>query len=193
MKARINKQLTYTWNYAYSSDSSDLQWKLQTIIDYTWNKFVSWNPLWKDKIVLDPEDSWSADLTIAKIAVPVLKQLKKTKHGYGLIDDSDVPDYLKSHNDEHCEKKYEWVLDEIIWSLTERANNEENAPDLPDSFPLFDECPDGSSGGFSWKRREYSKEEQQIYDEFIEKTTEYENRIQNGCRLFGTYFQTLWD
>ena len=51
----------------------------------------------RDKdIVIHPYDTWSMDHTLALIIVPMLKQLKETKHGAPNVDASDVPMYLKS-------------------------------------------------------------------------------------------------
>ena len=36
------------------------------------------------------------DHTLAMIIVPMLKQLKETKHGAPFVDDEDVPEELKS-------------------------------------------------------------------------------------------------
>ena len=54
---------------------------------------LPWN---KDVVKIDYWDSWSCDHTMSPIILPLLKQLKATKHGYGFIEDEDVPKHLQS-------------------------------------------------------------------------------------------------
>ena len=78
-------------------------------------------------IHIDGYDVWNADDTMARIILPIMKKLKESKQGFGLIDDEDVPEELRSTNaspkenewdwDDNAEKRYNWVLNEIIWSF----------------------------------------------------------------------------
>jgi hypothetical protein len=45
----------------------------------------------KMKIRIDHYDTWSMDSTLATIILPMLKQLKATKHGSGYVELEDVP------------------------------------------------------------------------------------------------------
>ena len=47
---------------------------------------------------IDRWDTWSMDHTLGHIALPMLKQLRETKHGAPNTDDEDVPEYLRSDN-----------------------------------------------------------------------------------------------
>ena len=57
----------------------------------------------------------------------MLKQLKKDKHGAPLVDDEDVPEELRSTSappkeneydiDDNHFKRWDWVMDEMIWSF----------------------------------------------------------------------------
>jgi len=186
MKARLNKHHKYIIDFdTYSGSKYKLL--LQQFIDNTWNAFVEWNPLWRNKVKLDTADTWSAQETIALIAHPLLKQLRATKHGYAYVPDEDVPDSLKTHNIEHDEAKYNWVLDEIIWALDEIATSNVNAPELDSSIELFD------TSGESWVLRDLTDEEELAFNKFRTEHDAYDARIQNGCALFGKYFQSLWD
>ena len=49
----------------------------------------------KIKVRIDHYDTWSMDNTLAHIILPMLKQLRDTKHGSQLVDDEDVPDVRK--------------------------------------------------------------------------------------------------
>ena len=49
-----------------------------------------------DYVKIDYWDTWSMDHTLGHIALPMLKQLKATKHGSPFVDDEDVPEHLRS-------------------------------------------------------------------------------------------------
>lgn len=122
-----------------------------------------------DYVKIDYWDTWNMDSTLSKIILPMLKQMKKSKHGAPLTDDEDVPEELRSTSappkenewdvDENHFKRWDWIVDEMIWSF-EEINN--------DSF---------------WERLGLERDELQ----------KYEDRIDNGLRLFGKYYRGLWD
>lgn len=154
------------------------------------------------RIRIDKYDSWNADNTIAMIAVPILKQLQKTKHGSGFVDDEDVPVKLRStsakpltqeqkdngHVDNLFHKRFNWVLSEIIWALNEEA----------EGYPGEDKF---HSGKIDWKfidvpgseNKQMVKGPKDTYKLDRKGYDAYHARVRNGCRLFGKYFQTLWD
>ena len=45
----------------------------------------------KVNVQIDKWDTWNMDATLAHIIVPMLKQLKATKHGAPYVADEDVP------------------------------------------------------------------------------------------------------
>ena len=49
-------------------------------------------------VKIDKWDTWSMDRTLSDIILPMLKQLKKDKHGAPFVDDEDVPTDLQSWN-----------------------------------------------------------------------------------------------
>jgi len=49
----------------------------------------------KISVRIDKYDTWSMDITLAHIIVPMLKQLKETKHGAPDVSDEDVPQHLR--------------------------------------------------------------------------------------------------
>lgn len=71
----------------------------------------------KVQIKLHKYDTWNLYRTLALIILPLLKQLKETKHGSGFIDNSDVPEELQDPENTWCAKKYDWFLDELIWAF----------------------------------------------------------------------------
>lgn len=70
-----------------------------------------------DYVKIDAWDTWSMDITLAQIILPMLKQLKATKHG--------VPgDFICDKNGEEipfedAERKWNNALDQMIWSFEE--------------------------------------------------------------------------
>jgi hypothetical protein len=66
----------------------------------------------KIDIRIDTHDTWSMDHTLGLIILPMLKQLKETKHGSPFVDDVDVPEelqYLRAPKteDEHWAVNYD--------------------------------------------------------------------------------------
>ena len=75
-------------------------------------------------VKIDRWDTWSMDYSLSFIVVPMLKQLKETKHGAPFVDDEDVPEELKSTSappkendydtDENHFKRWDWALNETV-------------------------------------------------------------------------------
>lgn len=143
----------------------------------------------KISVKLHKWDSWNADHTIAVIAHPLLIQLKETKHGAPLVDDEDVPDELKSTSapakkheydiDDNHFKRWDWVMDEMIFAMQEIAREDDGDSKFYDHSEV-DESADINT---------------QVKQMKVDRAglEAYHTRIQNGCRLFGKYFQNLWD
>jgi hypothetical protein len=104
------------------------------------------------------------DHTLAHIILPMLKQLKETKKGDPFTDDEDVPPELRSTNAKI--KKNEWDTDEF--------HNDRWDWILDEMIYAFD-CKAN-------KDEVYMRFD--IYDQ---------KRISNGFRLFGKYYENLWD
>ena len=142
----------------------------------------------QEDVFLDEWDSWNADHTIALIAAPLLQQLKLTKHGSGMVDDEDVPEELRSTSappkenewdtDANVHKRWDWVLDEMIWALTEHA---EGTGD--DKF--YDHSEVDEEAGLMEQVAQIKCDREGL--------EAYEKRKQRGFMLFGKYFQNLWD
>jgi len=150
----------------------------------------------KISIKLDSWDSWNADYTLALIILPVLKQLKESKHGAPNTEDEDVPEELRSTSappkenewdtDENWFKRWEWIMDEMIWTFEQLASDDGENQFFHHDIPKDAKVPEGwqwidgilSTRGF-W------------VDRPGEET--YHKRIENGLRLFGRYYRGLWD
>jgi len=163
---------------------------LEDAIQSVYNVF---NWIWFDrrtqkvKVRIDRWDTWSMDHTLAPIILPMLVQLKATKHGAPLVDDKDVPKELKSTNaplkenewdiDDWHFKRWDWVMDEMIWAFEQKCRDHWE----DDYYGPYIESEDKRElfGRFEWTDDEGRKKHQE--------------RMSNGFRLFGTYFENLWD
>ncbi len=174
---------------------------LQKVLDFVHPKI--------DYVKIDYWDTWSMDCTLSPIILPMLKQLKATKQGSGYIDLEDVPENLRYttteeydaqetfdfYKDERTKKiecdihvRYDWVLSEMIWAFEQLVDDDwesqywikspeidftkhaedEGKETIPVRWKVQGEC--------DWEGRQ-----------------KHQDRINNGLRLFGKYYQTLWD
>ena len=117
------------------------------------------------------------DHTLGLIIVPMLKQLKATKHGSPFVADVDVPEELRSTSapekenewdvDDNHHKRWDWVMNEMIWAF------EQNIDETSDDH-FFDRSVDPY-----------------VYDR--DAHLAHMQRVDNGILLFGKYYQGLWD
>ena len=150
----------------------------------------------KNEVKIEYHDTWSADWTIAQIAHPLLVQLKEKKQGAPCVDDEDVPEHLRSYScapkenvwdtDANWFKRWDYVLDEIIFAMQEVANDNENEPNMYEKIGdiVTEENPDGTFTVVSSGVRRI--------EEMVDVNTQYHERVRNGCVLFGKYFMNLW-
>jgi hypothetical protein len=94
-----------------------------------WMKFLDFVHPKINYVKIDRYDTWSMDHTLADIILPMLKQLKTTKHGSPSVDDQDVPEGLGLRSteagpkenewdtDDNWFKRWDWVLDEMIFAF----------------------------------------------------------------------------
>ena len=126
-----------------------------------------------ERIEIEVFDTWSMDHTLSLIVLPMLKQLKETKHGSPAVEFKDVPEELwppdveaynklyaqNGETDENFHKRWDWVMDEMIYAFDCKANKDEVYMRIKD------------------------------HNEAVAE----QNRISNGFRLFGKYYENLWD
>lgn len=162
-------------------------------------------------VKIDKFDTWNMDRTLAMIALPMLKQLKETKHGSQIVDLEDVPEYMRTtttteYDSQQCfdfykedkeERNYDihgrwdWVLDEMIFAFESRFNDWDSK--------YFSGNYDMKSVPCQWD--ENGKPTLFTFEEGPNHTSKFDNegyqkeneRIQNGFRLFGKYYNGLWD
>lgn len=161
-------------------------------------------------IHIDDYDVWGADHTLALIIHPVLVKLKEKKQGSPVVDDEDVPDYLKStavpppeeeydiDNNHHA--RWEYVLDEMIWAFEQHTDEDCNDRQFvynADQLDIeFVPITDGKFAGkaYSSLNLNYQKDPTKPpYRVAEEGRKAHYERIANGRRLFAKYYQGLWD
>ena len=168
------------WIDAYVEKVEDaFQWVYNHTINIHLDKKVR-----TTKVKIDEFDTWSMDHTLAPIITPLLKQLKAVYHGGPFVADEDVPEDLRSASaaakenewdiDEHYFKRWDYVLDEMIWAFEQKCRD-----DWEGDYYKFEEDSSARwSGKLVWEDKEGSKAHQK--------------RMSNGFRLFGKYFESLW-
>jgi len=131
-------------------------------------------------------DAWGMNTYLATIIVDMLRYLKKNKHGYPICCGEDRnKDYskLSDNYDERNQKKWEWILDEMIWTF------ETVLKTLDHDWILLDD-------------RKHEKKMQKFCDkmtalypdtDYHVMTKEESARYRNGWKLFQKYFVSLWD
>ena len=139
-------------------------------------------------VKIDRWDTWSMDHTLALIILPMLKQLDITKHGAPFTEDDDVPEYLRSYMAQPKEHewdtdslhfmRWDWILAEMIWAFEQELKDD-------DEHQFFDHS---ASEGIKDLNERISKLK---VDEKGLKA--HQERKKNGFRLFGKYYQNLWD
>lgn len=156
---------------------------------YWLDRLFGWNPKQKISVRIDDHDTWSMDHTLAPIIHPMLVQLKATKHGAPMVDMLDVPKELRMTKKQldACAKtgdvdhkhfeRWDWVLDEMLWAFEQKCRD-----DWQDDFygPYIEDPKNGPmAGSFEWIDHDGMKAHQ--------------TRMTNGFKLFGKYYENLWD
>lgn len=182
------------------------------------NKWIDFHDARRVKVELDRWDTWNMDQTLAHIILPMLKQLKESKHGSPMVDDEDVPHlpkqqytsnesmqedmFASEEQDELIWKQYEvrwnYVLDEMIWAFEHLAGDKTEWEDQFHTGKMDrimvpvdkdgNEVPEEEAKFFEWRK---GPNDTSHFD--IEGYRKYADRIQNGLRLFGKYYRGLWD
>jgi hypothetical protein len=159
------------WDYKLAEKLGD--WLADTWV----SDFCNWlynKRTRKIRIHIDPYDTWSMDHTLSYIIHPMLEQLKESKHGSGHVDDEDVPEHLRSTAaPELTENEKDWGYTDALWHSRWEW--------------VLDEMIFAHESQFNdWEDEYFDKKD-------YEGMKEIEKRIHNGFRLFGKYYQGLWD
>ena len=171
------------------------------------SNFFSWLDTKRKRKVyvrIDKWDTWSMDDTLALIILPMLKQLKETKHGAPCVDYKDVPeelrptkkeiaDYKKTGNtDPNFFKRWDYVLDEMIFAFEHIVDESWEQEFYSGEFDIRSEPCDWDDDG---KPKLYQMVEgrNHTYKCDYEGLKQVQDRIQRGTEFFGKYYQNLWD
>jgi hypothetical protein len=170
------------------------------------SRFLSWIDSKRkrtEKIHIDRWDTWSMDHTLALIILPMLKQLRDTKHGAPYVDPKDVPKELQPKKQTKKQKesyetdsthfeRWDWILNEMIFAFEHLVND-----DWEDQF---------RSGEYDLRSKpvEWDENGRATLYEMVDgpghtAETDYDGinavyqRIDRGLLFFGKYFRNLWD
>lgn len=173
-------------------------------------KYQSWQESRRVTVHIDSWDVWNMDATLAEIALPMLLMLRDKKHGAPNVDSEDVPENLRpgkleiqqyntdGTTDELFFKRWEWMMDEMIWAFSEHVKDWDQTEGQFHTGNIdFLSVPIDEAGN------EVAKEDAQYFrmDRGPDDTSHFDkagyeawlNRKQNGFRLFGKYYTSLWD
>jgi hypothetical protein len=181
----MNKKYKHQWdqsNTPFERFLEKVEVSLDKLYAVTINKIIAKRQTQKIKVRIDDYDVWSMDNTLAQIISPMLKKLKEHKHGSAYVENEDVPQELQHpvtddpDHDSLVEKRWDYVLNEMIWAFEQKARPEGWEGDYYD----FEHDPTKMLGlKFTRNDREGQKNHQA--------------RMANGFRLFGKYYEALWD
>lgn len=153
-------------------------------------------------VKIDRWDTWSMDHTLSHIIAPMLVQLQASKHGAPFVADEDVPDHLKSTSAPPTENswdtdanhflRWDYVLAEMIFAFEAKRLGT-----WQDKY---------SSGVHDWSSEPCAWDEtgkptmyrmvsgpNDTYKCDYDAMAVEQARITNGFRLFGKYYENLWD
>ena len=166
---------------------------LEVIEEAVQSVYNVFNWIWFDrrtqkiKVRIDKWDTWSMDHTLAHVIHPMLVQLKATNHGAPNVDADDVPKELRATKKQlaaygktgdvdpkHFER-WDWILDEMIWAFEQKCRD-----NWEGDFYTYEDDSEGMFGlKLVWEDRVGQKAHQE--------------RMTNGFKLFGKYYENLWD
>lgn len=168
-------------------------------------------------VKIDRWDTWNMDRTLAPIILPMLKQLKATKHGSQIVDMEDVPEELRttSHEDFDGQKSFEfyheedrdlnyegthtrwdWVLDEMIFAFEHLIDDSWEEQYRSGNHDLVWTPVDAKGNEVPKGEHKYYRMDRGPNDTYVcdyDAIQKVEERMQNGFRLFGKYYRGLWD
>ena len=155
----------------------------------------------KVSVHIDDFDTWSMDHTLAYIIEPMLKQLKLTKHGAPYVYPEDVPTELRptkkeltaytknGDTDSKFFERWDWVMDEMIFAFESKHADWEEQFRSGEHDIHWIKLTEGKLKGHS----QMVKGPNDTYEIDWEGCKAYQERISNGFRLFGKYYEGLWD
>lgn len=171
------------------------------------------------QITIHKWDTWNMDHTLALIILPMLKQLKGEKHGAPNVDMGDVPTELwpttaqqknyqrNGETDPKFFDRWDYVMNEMIFAFENKVDDSWQDRFFADSEEVVEKSEIEFKGVGPAQLRLFPDENGDMEDyEFYEWVRgerprkfdqeglkQYQERISNGFRLFGKYYESLWD
>ena len=159
----------------------------------------------KIQVKIDRWDTWSMDHTLSYIILPMLRQLQESKNGAPGTDDEDVPEELRSTSAEPKENewdtdsnhflRWDWIMSEMIYAFECQLDDTWEEKywtgewGKPDFIKSDKEFPNPVTGEMESTFQLNSGTRKCDWDGLKKE----QERISNGFRLFGKYYQALWD
>ena len=159
-----------------------------------------------EHVRIDRWDTWSMDSTLAMIVLPMLRQLRQDTHGAPNVADEDVPEHLRStaaapkenewDTDSNHFLRWDWVLDEMIFAFEMKCRDDwtqefhSGKSDI-EWIPIDKDGNRVDRKDARWFQMERGPEDTSHWD--LEGQKQVQARITNGFRLFGRYYENLWD
>lgn len=140
-----------------------------------------------NRVVIHAYDCWSADHTLAMILHPLLKRVKADTRSTPCSVYDTLDEDISEEAHERAYKKWQLILDQMIFSMQEIANLEHNEPKMPKNAH-WKEWKDETGRD----RMEFIWDDEQERKKYEKETYEYQRKIQEGCELFGKHFRDLW-
>ncbi len=151
----------------------------------------------KVKVKIEPYDVWDMNSELALIILPMLKELRRQDFGSPFTDVEDVPSHLhptegpsdkNGYTDNTVHERWKWILDEMIWTF------EQLVPDCDwesqyhkgECDYVFEKTEDGK-----FYEMKTGPKHNATFD--VEGYKNHSDKISNGLRLFGKYYQGLWN
>lgn len=123
------------------------------------------------EVQIDDYDTWSLDHSLALVILPGLKKLKALKRGCPVTDKEDAPHIPDEEDSDDPfiwnDARWDWILDELIWTFT----------------LILDE---------DWDTEIFKRHNDNWTPEALAERDLIAARRDNGLRLFGKYYLSLW-
>lgn len=195
--------------FRYIGLSEDRCHKIGDKLSNTWLMgFCSWIDQRRkrvEKVHIDSYDVWNMDSTLALIIHPMLVKLKESKQGSPNVDDEDVPIYLRSTSappkenewdtDDNFHKRWDHIVDEMIWAFEQKTYDWESQY-YDGKVDIIWLPVDENGDAVDAKDAKFFRMEEAPGHTFSVDRTAYDAhyaRMKNGFRLFGKYYESLWD
>ena len=139
-------------------------------------------------------DCWSLPHTFSNYILRHLKYFKKMRRN-GIPsrlcgDMVDIPGLTCVDATEFGSKRWEQILDEIIWTFEYMCDEDKFNP-IPDELTYSNREP--SQDIVAWLGREKSEHEKMLWNNYYIKSEELNKRKQKGLLLFAEYYDDMWD